>query len=853
MVETVPSNSEAKPRRIRGLHRRRVLSALFRSDLTVAQISRQTNLRMPHVSAELKRLRNEEMVGSTGAPGARGSSIYLTQRGREAMIMDEAHRVQSCTPIPSSSNAVCMVSRDRDRLLLASTMPFNQASIAIPDRPFSNTDSIGSEGVIWALAEVENQTRRWINPHTGKLCAEPSSAGDPAKIESFSEVDRPLCIFHARIIESGRPISIIPGTWFSPKFELARHPFSSHSESSIRLGTINPNSPPVFSPGILVVDIEGRMGRSLISRIIPDDFLVIGRIQDNKNPQSVFPLEALDNWIRLAHPRTNSSEHRRRSQALKDRISFRRRSRVPEETLRRFRLDWGDSLFENKKTHADRLNTSNLGPRARRSLIEWAIQSNTQIPMFVEIEEDLPEHLIYDCMRHLDRGIILTHPLADVPGVARLSADPVRPLPWTRYSDPAGLSSPVRIDDGKPNQLSSIPINEIESIQSRLEVQLDTSESSDPIILKSIVEMLGRDEDWANLIEAEHPVASLIATPPGLRWHRWKRIRDRVHIKWLAMIRLEDMPEYEVHELMNQTNVDMQSSYSEQFREIISENPSFAFDVRPMTPPESSTRGSSWVASRLLTFANYIPRDMIADLKSWAIPAWLQNPPNMSVDTLSAAMKIQDWGNPDEFFDEVHKSANNHPNSDLSTWSRFVRITQGRGRLTPSFSSIVIQHLPMEWYAPFSEQLLLNIIKMENWWDQTKISSIPWAALILRPKGEYHTLPGTNGLEHPGPSKNLLRRLEDSLESELGLENLEHLKLIHISDLLMALEKASTESPPVDGKSHKMVGWLAQPLDKWPDMAHIETMQGDPMITARLIMGRSKYAVDTRPEPHSMT
>ena len=64
MVETVPSNSEAKPRRIRGLHRRRVLSALFRSDLTVAQISRQTNLRMPHVSAELKRLRTEEMVSS---------------------------------------------------------------------------------------------------------------------------------------------------------------------------------------------------------------------------------------------------------------------------------------------------------------------------------------------------------------------------------------------------------------------------------------------------------------------------------------------------------------------------------------------------------------------------------------------------------------------------------------------------------------------------------------------------------------------------------------------------------------------------------------------------------------------
>jgi hypothetical protein len=199
--------------------------------------------------------------------------------------------------------------------------------------------------------------------------------------------------------------------------------------------------------------------------------------------------------------------------------------------------------------------------------------------MLVEIEEDLPEYLIHDCMRHLDRGIILTHPSVNIPGVARLSADPTRPLPWTRYSDPAGLSSPVRIDDRKPNRFPTTPVDETDSIQSKLEVQLDPSESSDPIILESITEMLGRNEDWANSIEAEHPEASLIATPPGLRWHRWKRIGERVDIKWLAMIRLEDIPEYEVHILMDQTTPELQTAYSEQFSQVISENPNFAFDV----------------------------------------------------------------------------------------------------------------------------------------------------------------------------------------------------------------------------------------------------------------------------------
>ena len=101
-------------------------------------------------------------------------------------------------------------------------------------------------------------------------------------------------------------------------------------------------------------------------------------------------------------------------------------------------------------------------------------------------------------------------------------------------------------------------------------------------------------------------------------------------------------------------------------------------------------------------------------------------------------------------------------------------------------------------------------------------------------------------MEHPGPSEDLLRRLEDAIQSELGIESLEELQLIHISDLLMALEKASSESLPSAGKSHKMVGWLAQPVEKWPDMAHTEITHGNPLVTARLLMGRSKYAANIR-------
>ena len=81
-------------RRIRGGGRRRILERLSEGRATVTQIATSTNLRIPHASAELKRLRKEELVYSDDETGSRGACLALSARGWETLRSDEIARVK---------------------------------------------------------------------------------------------------------------------------------------------------------------------------------------------------------------------------------------------------------------------------------------------------------------------------------------------------------------------------------------------------------------------------------------------------------------------------------------------------------------------------------------------------------------------------------------------------------------------------------------------------------------------------------------------------------------------------------------------------------------------------------------
>ena len=63
-------------KRIRSAVRRRILERLSEGRATVTQIATSTDLRPPHTSAELKRLRREELVFSDAETGSRVEHVW---------------------------------------------------------------------------------------------------------------------------------------------------------------------------------------------------------------------------------------------------------------------------------------------------------------------------------------------------------------------------------------------------------------------------------------------------------------------------------------------------------------------------------------------------------------------------------------------------------------------------------------------------------------------------------------------------------------------------------------------------------------------------------------------------------
>ena len=63
----------------------------------------------------------------------------------------------------------------------------------------------------------------------------------------------------------------------------------------------------------------------------------------------------------------------------------------------------------------------------------------------------------------------------------------------------------------------------------------------------------------------------------------------------------------------------------------------------------------------------------------------------------------------------------------------------------------------------------------------------------------------------------------------------------HLRDLLSALESIREGSNPSVGLSHKLSGWLAQPLEKWPNFTLEMIMDGDIDVSESLILRKSGF------------
>ena len=852
-----PSSDSPVLKRIRSAHRRRLLDRLTDGGTTVSILARDTGLRIPHASAELRRMRNDGLVSSDQVAGARGARLHLTQSGWEAIRSDELARAIQVLPLPSPSRNYCLLARDGANILLGILAPIESPLVLIPDRPLRNSvgegPSTGSEGVSWTWAVLRERSPRWFNLTNLEMLLEPPSSPNPETISSYVGENHTLGIVRARLVDPDRPVALAPGIWFESPSRRPDPPLpeASHHRGSWVLGNCHNQSPDIRPKDPVSAVMEERLPRSMLLRTARANAMVIADLGGLDSDGQDYPISCLDSWINRAHPRLTPSERRRRLNSLRERLTSTRRVRTEESTWRRFRKDWKEATFSTEESGLRFFDTRGLSTTAAISLIEWAVSEQDRPPLVLEIPDTIPDDVLSAVISHPNLRLTLSsEPRKSLGIFDELIVDPLRPLPWLRLRTLGGRDMPVRLVDTVP---TAPEVTEDEEVVPSpwtilgLEDEKFSSKIEDSSMIGSAIAQFPEgNEDWSNMMEASYPIAAWIASPPKTRWHRWQRLRSRLDSEWIALLDLEYLPLERLAEVADEAPQRVLGIFADELRLLLHNNSEIALRTRPATDPKNASPGASWVAAQLLSNAAWLPEDMQEDLIRWALEAWLVHPPSNSL----AALQSVDWIYTSQQADStsygpvlqgILRRANEFPiDHDLKIWSLLVERVRDSKQLQIEDLEVIIANLPLDWWALLAPELLTNLLSEESSMDWLFDNPIPWSAAILRPKGEPSSAPGLSDRHHPGCSPEIRNSLARRLRSRSERGTLPE-SAAPLLDLLESLDTVLEGGSPSTGRTHPMVGWLAQPIEKWPPISNEVAMQGDSHISERIILRTSGY------------
>ena len=846
------------PQRIRSKHRCRLIYRLAEGDATVTELASDSNLRMPHASAEIRRMREDGLVSSDLPAGSRGAQLRLTESGWMSLRGDELSKAMAVSEIPKDRNNCCILFRDEANLLLCFLSNPSDPMLPIPSRVEftgqgrqASTRNLGGH---WTWAILTDTSPCWFDLSNQSMLEFPPERADLTSIDAYSDQPPVVGVVRATLLDENLPTTVSPGTWFSPPSHSLTPPLEerNYHRGSWSLGSCHGESQEIRPTLPMAANLENRLARSMLLRLARPGALVIADLSGVDFRADPYPIEALDHWISLAHPRLTEAERKRRVQALKDRVIGGRSKRTSEPTWRRFRSDWGDSEF-TVNNEPNVLDTRALGNIAIESLVRWAVSNPENPNLVVEVPRVASKGLVTKLSSHSKLRLVLVSEMREeLEHMDCIALDRLRPIPWLRLNLSGGRFVPVKLSD--PQQFSrsktlsgegivhaQIPIPGVEAILQNLD--LDDEYSS--IVKSAVAQWPEGNEEWANSVEASYPIAAWIASPRVHRWPRWQRLRRRISPEWLILMDLEQIPLGSLAAIAEDANSNTLGLLSEQFTRILRSEPDSAFRARPTIDAAESSSGPSWVASQLLANSPWIPVSLHDDLIEWSLDAWLENPPEDSLSSLKGVAWLfsqEKYSNRDfsAILDKIATTARLlSQEHDLSLWSQLLEIADGVIKVEPTQLSKILIKLPVDWWAGISPGLLLQSLEGVSH-DWLIDSDIPWCAAVLRPRGEPSQCPGLHDLYHPGCPVELISRLE-RVTSIAKSQNATGLGMHQLLDLLESLTWSSTGVAPGFGRTHRFVGWLAQPEGLWPDFSTEDLFEGSPEIAIRLSLRASAF------------
>jgi len=686
-----------------------------------------------------------------------------------------------------------------------------------------------------------------------EMLLEPPSSHNPETISSYVGENHTLGIVRARLVDPDRPVALAPGIWFEPPSRRPDPPLpeASHHRGAWVLGNCHNQSPDIRPKDPVSAVMEERLPRSMLLRTARANAMVIADLGGLDSGGQNYPISCLDSWINRAHPRLTPSERRRRLNSLRERLTSTRRVRTDESTWRRFRKDWKEATFSTQESGLRFFDTRGLSTTAATSLIEWAVSEQERPPLVLEIPDTIPDDVLSAVISHPKLRLTLSsQPRKSLEIFDELIVDPLRPLPWLRLRTLGGRDLPVRLVDPVPTAPEVTEDQEVAPSPWAilgLEDEKSSSKIEDSSMIGSAIAQFPEgNEDWSNMMEASYPIAAWIASPPKTRWHRWQRLRSRLDSEWIALLDLEYLPLERLAEVADEAPPRVLEIFADKLRLLLHNDSEIALRTRPATDPTNASPGASWVAAQLLSNAAWLPEDMQEDLIRWALEAWLVHPPSNSL----AALQSVDWIYTSQQVDVtsygpvlqgILRRANEFPiDHDLKIWSLLVERIRDSKQLQIEDLEVIIANLPLDWWALLAPELLTNLLSEESSLDWLFDNPISWSAAILRPKGEPSSAPGLSDRYHPGCSPEIRNSLARRLRSRSERGTLPE-TAAPLLDLLESLDTVLEGGSPSTGRTHPMVGWLAQPIEKWPPISNEVAMQGDSHISERIILRTSGY------------
>ena len=348
------------------------------------------------------------------------------------------------------------------------------------------------------------------------------------------------------------------------------------------------------------------------------------------------------------------------------------------------------------------------------------------------------------------------------------------------------------------------------------------------------------NEDWANQMEARYPIASWIASPKFTRWPRWQRLKDRMSVEWLILFDIDHIPLDKLAEIADEATEEILDYFAKKLEKKIREERETTIRTRPAIDPIDASRGTAWVAAQFLANAAWIPSNLHQDLVRWSLQAWLSSPPKNSLNALKGVSWLfsSERGRTQDFSAVLNKillQGKNLPNDhDLKIWSTLISHNTENRELTNNEITLIIERLPYDWWASLSSEILLKFLLDDELSEWLISNPQPWIALVMRPIGEFSNAPGLENFKHPGFDPEiyplLIRRLRGRRERDSLPESADCLL-----DLLEAIDSSIAKTPPSPGRTHVLSGWLAQPIEKWPDISPKVVFSGDEIIGQRLL------------------